>query len=71
MSKFQTGDRVQLDDEYNPESATGVVTRVNARDLWVDGVKSSGGYKVKWDDGWVDDPEVYYYDSELKKAEEK
>lgn len=65
MSKFQTGDRVQLDDEYNPDSATGVVESfrvLKSFERW---------YRVKWDDGWVDDPEVYYYDSELKKAEEK
>lgn len=66
MSKFQTGDRVQLDDEYNPESATGVVTAVFRKPVMAAYIDE---YSIKWDDGWVDDPEVYYYDSELKKAE--
>lgn len=69
MNKFQTGDRVQLDDEYNPDSATGVVTEVAER--YGEDITDPDKYVIKWDDGWVDDPEVYYYDSELKKAEEK
>lgn len=67
MSKFQVGEKVQLDDEYNPESATGVVTEVH--DIQDFTLGTLIGYSIKWDDGWVDDPEVYYYDSELKKAE--
>jgi hypothetical protein len=66
MSKFQVGEKVQLDDEYNPDFATGVVTVARPN---MSSIPSESEYKIEWDDGWVDDPEVYYYDSGLKKAE--